>query len=198
MGRFWIGLLVAIVVVLVIAAGSMMWLVNTISQERVTPLTTLNPDGVAGTALLVYHPGLSDFPDRIVTAFADGLVQSGWTVDRTTASGKAPAEFAAYDLVVLGSPIYGGPAKPLSDYIARADFGGKPVVLLLTGAGDPDVTLLTTVEMVEAHNGVVIAPLAYTSMRPNESAKAYSGSNVDQAVEMARDAGKALALPPAQ
>jgi len=198
MGRFWIGLLVAIVVVLVIAAGSMMWLVNTISQERVTPLTTLNPDGETGSALLVYHPGLSDFPDRIVTAFADGLVQSGWRVDRTTASREAPAGFAAYDLVVLGSPIYGGPAKPLSDYIARADFGGRPVVLLLTGAGDPDVTLRTTVEMIKAHNGVVIAPLAYTSMRPNESAKSYSGSNVDKAVEMARDAGKALALPPAQ
>jgi len=197
MGRFVIGLLVAIVVVLGIAAGSMMWLMNTISQERVTPLTTLNPDGATGAALLVYHPGLSDFPDRVVSAFADGLVQSGWKVDRTTASREAPADYAAYDLVVLGSPIYGGPAKPLADYIARADFGGKPVVLLLTGAGDPDVTLRTTVEMVKAHNGAVIAPLAYTSMRPNEPAKSYAGSNVDKAVEMARDAGKALALPPA-
>jgi NAD(P)H-dependent FMN reductase len=146
--------------------------------------------------LVVYHPGLSDFPERIVGAFADGLAQTGWRIDRTTASKEAPADVAAYDLVVLASPIYGGLSKPMADYIARVDdFAGKPVVVILTGAGDTDATLVATRDLVAAANGRVVEGLAYTTMRPNESTTSYAGSNTDKAVAMAMDAGRAIVLP---
>lgn len=194
--RFLIGLLVVVVVVVVVAGLSMLWLMNAISVEKVTPVTALSPEGQAGAALVVYHPGLSDFPDRIVAAYADGLARSGWRVDITTTSKEAPAVFAAYDVVVLGGPVYGGLPKPLADYIARVDFGGKPAVILLMGAGDTQPTLLDAAQRVADSNGVAIQQLAYTTLRPNESDKDYPGSNTEKAVEMARDAGKALTLPP--
>lgn len=194
--NFWVGPIVAVVVVIVIGVGSLMWVRASVSTERVTPVTTLNPQGARGRVLLVYHPGLSDFPERVVGAFADGLAQSGWRIDRTTASREAPADLAGYDLVVLGSPIYGGLSKPMVDYIARlGSFAGKPVVILLAGAGDTDATLAATRDLVTTANGSLVEALAYTSMRPNESTKAYPGSNTDKAAAMAMDAGKAIALP---
>ncbi|MHB1109107.1 MAG: flavodoxin family protein [Devosia sp.] len=198
--NFWIGLIIAIVALLSIAAASMVWVVTSISRERVTLLTTLNPAGAVGRALLVFHPGLSDFPERTMTAFAEGLAQSGWSVDLTTASGQAPVNVADYGLIVVGSPIYGGVVgKPAADYLVRlGDFVGKPVVIVLTGAGDTAAALDATEASIKALNGKVVGRFAFTTMRPNESAKPYPGSNVDKAIAMARDAGKALALTPVQ
>jgi hypothetical protein len=194
--NFWVGLAVAVAVVVVTGGGSLMWIASSVSTGRVSPLATLNPQGAIGRALLVYHPGLSDFSEKVVGAFAEGLVQAGWRIDQTTASSEAPTDLAGYDLVALGSPVYGGLSKPMAEYIAGVgDFAGKPVVIILTGAGETDVTLGATRDLVETASGSVIESLAYTTMRPNESTKAYSGSNTDKAVAMARDAGKAIVLP---
>lgn len=194
--KLLIGLLVAVVLVVVVAGLLMLWLLNAVSTEKVTPVATISAGSGTGTALIVYHPGLSDFPDRIVAAYAEGLAEAGWRVDRTTASKAAPADFAPYDVVILAGPVYGGLSKPLSDYIARVDFAGRPVVVMVMGAGDTENTLRQAADRVSVGHGTVIERLSYTTMRPNESDKAYAGSNTDKAVAMARDAGKALALPP--
>jgi Tfp pilus assembly major pilin PilA len=193
-----VGLGIALAIIVVIAAAAGFWVVNAVTRERVSEVTTLNAGGATGRALLVYHPGLSEFQDRIVAAFTDGLVQAGWEVDQTTASEQAPADPSGYDLVVVGSPIYGGTvAKPLADYVARlGDFLGKPVVILLTGAGAVPEALTVTEAMVAAANGSVAQRLAYTTMQPNESERPYSGSNVDKALQMARDAALELTLEP--
>ena len=194
--RFWIRLVMTGVVVVLIGVASLIGIALFVSSERVTPVTTIDPEGRAGQALLVYHPGLSDFPDRIVGAFSDGLVQAGWRIDRTTASQQAPADLVGYDLVVLASPLYGGLARPVADYIARVgDFADRPVVIILTGAGDTEATLVATRDLVAMSNGRVVDGLAYTTMRPNESVKVYAGSNTDRAIAMALDAGRAMALP---
>lgn len=196
--KFLIGLGITIVIVVVVGAAASVWVLNTISRARVSDVVALNAGGAAGRALVVYHPGLSDFEDRVVTAFVDGLVQKGWAVDRTTVSQQAPADASSYGLVVVSSPIYGGKvAQPLSDYVQRVgDFLGKPVVILLTGAGETPAALAGTEAMVTAANGEVVSRLAYMTLRPNESAKSYEGSNVDRAVQMARDAALELTLVP--
>ena len=193
-----IGLGISLAIIVVIAAAAGFWVMNTVTRERVSQVATLNAGGATGRVLLVYHPGLSDFQDRVVTAFAEGLAQRGWEIDQTTASQQAPADPSGYDLVVIGSPIYGGTvAKPLADYVARVgDFLGKPAVILLTGAGAATEALVATEGAVQAANGRVAQSLAYTTMQPNESEKAYSGSNVDKALQMARDAGLVLAVEP--
>jgi hypothetical protein len=188
--------LAAIGVVLLVTAGSLVWVSQVVKRETVSAVVTLNPSGSAGKALLVLHPGLSDFPDRIVAGFADGLLQAGWRVDRTTASRQAPADVKAYDLIVLASPVCASAAAtPLRDYIARVgDFQGKPVVLLFTAAGDAAGALDAAAATVASAHGKVTGRFGYTSMRPNKSDKTYSGSNTDQAVAMARDAGRSLVV----
>lgn len=191
----WVLAAVALVVAAAVALAWTWWYA---SREVVTPLSTVNASGSTGRALLVFHPGMSDFPQRITTAFADGLAQAGWRVDRTTASRQAVAELSAYDLIVLGSPVYANsPAKPLADYVRRiADFSGKPVVLVYTAAGDASVALQSSAAIVSERHGKVVGRFGYTTQRPNESAKAYPGSNTDRAVAMARDAARSLAAAP--
>lgn len=193
-----IGLGIALAVIVVIAAAAGYWVMNAVTRERVSEVTTLNAGGATGRVLLVYHPGLSDFQDRVVTAYTEGLVQRGWEIDQTTASQEAPADPSGYNLVVIGSPIYGAAvARPLADYVARVgDFLGRPVVILLTGAGAVPEALTATEAMVLAANGRVAQRLAYTTMQPNESERPYSGSNVDKALQMARDAALELDLEP--
>ncbi|TGQ32421.1 hypothetical protein [Mesorhizobium sp. M00.F.Ca.ET.216.01.1.1] len=194
MSTFWTGLLIAVAIIVVIAGGSFTWLVWRLNEETVTPLTVSNPDGTAGKALVVYQPGLSSFPKRVTEAFSEGLVASGWQVSTTTASSKAPAAVAGYDLIILSSPVYGGaPGKPLARYIERvADFGRKPVVVLLTGAGDVEPAIKLTEQMVVRAGGRAIRSLGLTTMKPNDEANKYTGSNTDRAIQIARETGRAL------
>lgn len=182
----------ALIVSLIGAAVLVSWAA---AREHVTPVTPVSTSGGAGRALIVYHPGLSEFPDRVLAAFAQGLGGAGWRVDRTTASEKAPAELAGYDLLVLGSPVYANAAAtPLTAYLERlGDLGGKPVALVFTAAGDADPALLATVAQVGQQHGRVVGRFGYTTQRPNGAATAAS-SNTAVAVAMAREAGEGLRL----
>ena len=44
------------------------------NKEIVSQVETLNANGAAGSALLVYHPGKSTFQRRVFRGFAEGLV----------------------------------------------------------------------------------------------------------------------------
>jgi len=185
--------LIALAVLISLLAGAA-WVWWASSREVVTPVTALNTSGATGKALLVYHPGLSGFPDRITAAFADGLAEAGWQVDRTTASRQAPADLGAYDLLVLGTPVYGNrAAAPLAAYVERiADFGGMPVALVFTAAGDAGPALEDCASRVAARGGRVIGRFSYTTQRPNETTQATAGSNTERAVALARHEGQAL------
>jgi hypothetical protein len=190
------GLFIVVGVVVLTAAASSLWLLRRIDQETVTQVAVSNNSGQAGKALLVYQPGLSNFPEQVTTAFAGGLAAAGWQVSSTTASAQASVPDGKYDLVVLGGPVYfGAPAKPLSRYVARVgDFHGKPVVILLTAAGDFATAVTATERIVTAAHGRPIRSLAFTTSRPNDEANRYTGSNVERALKMARDAGQKLSV----
>lgn len=182
----------ALIVSLIGAAVLVSWAA---SREHATPLTPVSATGGAGRALIVFHPGLSEFPDRILASFAQGLSGAGWRVDRTTASNKAPADLAGYDLLVLGSPVYANAAAlPLTDYVRRVgDLKGKPVALVFTAAGDADPALQAMAAQVGQQHGRVVGRFGYTTQRPN---RAVTGgdSNTAVAVAMAREAGEGLRL----
>jgi hypothetical protein len=196
MSTFWTGMLTAVALVVAIGAGSLVWLQWRIDQETVTPVAIANPDGAAGRALVVYQPGLGSFPKRMAEAFGEGLAASGWQVSTTTASSQAPGNVAGYDLVVLASPVYSGaPAKPLIRYVERvSDFGGKPVAVLLAGAGTVDPAIEYAERMIVEAGGRPIRSLGLTTMRPNADADKYTGSNTDRAAQIARNAGETLQL----
>lgn len=193
--RTWALASAAVVVLAAASFGATWWMA---SREVTSALTTLNANGQRGRALLVYHPGLSAFPKQVTGAFAEGLVRAGWRVDMTTASAQAPGDVHDYDLIVLGTPVYGdAAARPLSAYIDRVrDFHAKPVVLVFTAAGDAKPAMDKAATQVSGFNGRVLGRYGYTSSRPNESGKAYPGTNAERAAAMARDAALSLAIAP--
>lgn len=189
------GLLIAVLIVAALAAGSLAWLNWRVNRETVTPLQTLNGDGAAGRALAVLSPGLSAFPADVMTAFENGLVEKGWRIGHTTASAEAPADFQDYDLIVLASPIYSGKvAPPMLAYIERAgDFAGKKIAVLVTAGGKPDDSIANTKALLTENGARIAAAHGYAVYQSNDPDNAYQGGNTERAVQMAHDAALALA-----
>jgi len=162
-----IKIIIIIIVILSSAIGIIMWRT---SQETVTPLRTLNPQSSGPRALVVYSPGLSDFPQKMAEAFANGLAATDWSVDIVTASSQAPTDLTGYTLLVIGGPIYGGqPSKPVQDYTARLeDLKGLRVYTLLTSAGENPQAEEARSSWITAHGGVEAGMLELHTMAPNE------------------------------
>ncbi|NIV30092.1 MAG: hypothetical protein GWN58_11510 [Anaerolineae bacterium] len=193
MSAFWVGLIAVFAALAAFAA----WLFSGRNSEVVSEVQTLNPEGEAGTALAVYHPGKGDFQRRVFAGFAQGLVANGWKVEMTTPSPQAPTDLAEYDLLVLGGPTYGfKPNRPVLKYLARlGDLGGKPTVTIITALGMGE----RSTEMMQRHvreaNGDLIEALTLYKARPNDEDNPVGGSqNQDVAVEMAIQA--ALEIEP--
>lgn len=195
MSKFMRRTLKALAVIIVLLGGALVWLNWQLHREVVTPLTTLNEGGTVGQALVVLSPGMSDFPEDVMTAFIGGLADNDWRIDRTTASSEATTAIGDYDMVVLVSPIYGNRvAPPLLDYVDRiGDFGGKRVVAVVTAGGDPGESEDNTRELLAGRNAEVEAIYGYAVYEPNDPEDEYDGSNTDRAIAMAHDAAVELA-----
>ncbi|WP_029042355.1 flavodoxin family protein [Cucumibacter marinus] len=186
--------IIAIIVVLVaLALAGLFW---AITRERPRSLRTLAEDGKSGRALIVCHPGLSAYPERIAKGFALGLQRNGWAVDQITPSRKAGTGLERYDLLVLVAPIYmDRAARPLTRFLARLGaLKGNKLALLLTGAGTTDPAMRRLSNAVDTAGGEIVFKQAYTVLRPNEPDEPIEGSNTDIGVEMATRAGAALQL----
>jgi len=187
--------LIIVLVILVAAVGlSYLWL----NKEVVSEVKVLNPGGDVGTALVVYHPGKSDFHDRVTSGFAEGLVSNGWRVEITTPSFQAPTDLSSYDLLVLGGPTYWfTPNRPIRRYLSRlGDLGGQRTVTIITamGAGGRSTSIIE--KQVREANGDLVNALLLYKMRPNDDNN-YVNSKQNQAlaVEMATQAAKEIPLP---
>lgn len=181
-------MIVVLVVLAVALALSCLWL----NEEVVSEVEVRNTEGDAGTALVVYHPGKSDFQEKVTYAFAESLVSSGWRVEITTASAQAPTDLSGYDLLVLGGPTYWfTPNRPIRRYLSRlGDLGGQPTVAIITamGAGGRSISIME--KDVREANGDLVKSLILYTMRPNEDLY-----GINDAVEIATQAAKEISLP---
>jgi hypothetical protein len=192
MSAFWIGL----IVVFAALAGLAAWLFSGRNREVVSEVETLNPDGGAGTALVVYHPGKSEFQRRVFAGFAEGLVAGGWRVEITTPSPQAPTDLADYDLLVLGGPTYGfKPNRPILKHLGRlGDLGGKPTVTIITALGMGERSTEMMQRLVREANGDLVESLVLYKTRPNDDDNFVDGEqNLALAVEMATQAAEEIA-----
>ncbi|HEU5260851.1 MAG TPA: hypothetical protein VFU41_05430 [Gemmatimonadales bacterium] len=183
--------------VLLILSGAAAWVVYRTNQQVVSGVTVVNPEGAGGKALVVYHPGLSDFQERVTGAFVAALVTRGWRVEQTTASSRAPTDLSGYDLLVVGGPTYWfTPAYSVRRYVARlGDLRGKPTAILITGAGAVSRSRSVMERQVRAAHGEIVVSLALTTMRPNDEAAMLAGE--DNRVTAERMAGEAARrIPP--
>ena len=181
-------LLVGLGVLAALAVLSYLWLI----REVATGIEVLNPEGGAGTALVVYHPGRFGFGERVRAAFVEGLVSNGWRVETTTASALAPTDLSTYDLLVVSGPTYWfSPSRPMLSYLRRLrDTTGKPVATILTamGAGERSNAILQ--KAVQAAKGELVVSLLLYTVRPNEDLY-----GINDAEEIASSAAKEIRLP---
>ncbi len=186
------GLIAAVVtfVALFVAwQGLLSFMVNV---EVISDVEVLNPDGSAGTTLLVYHPGKSGYQEMLVEAFSEGLASNGWRVEVTTASKEAPTDLSGYDLLVLGAPTYDWkPAKRILRYLEQfGDLEGQPTAVIISAAGTTSLSLPMMEDLVKEANGNLVASYALWTVVPNRMTY-----GIDDPEEIMRRAAKALPLP---
>jgi flavorubredoxin len=184
----------AVLAVIVVAVA---WLDYGRNKEVASEVEVLNPEGTTGTALVVYHPGKSDFQRRVFSGFMEGLVSNGWRVESTTPSAQTPTDLSSLDLLVLGGPTYWfTPNRPIKRYLNRlGDLQGQRTVTIITalGAGERSASIIK--RQVREANGNLVKALLLYKMRPNDDDNFVDGEqNRALAVEMARQA--ALEIPP--
>ena len=85
--------LISILAFVIVVAGVSGFIFFKINNDYVSEIEVLNAEG---SALIIYHPGLSSFMQDVAYAFADGLVENGWRVEITTASSQAPTDMSDY------------------------------------------------------------------------------------------------------
>jgi flavorubredoxin len=183
------------VVVLVIVVAAVAWLDYGRNKEIVSEVRVLNSEGETGTALVVYHPGKSDFQQQVFSGFAEGLVSRGWRVEMTTPSSQAPTNLSGYDLLVLGGPTYWfTPNRPIKRYLSQlGDLKGQRTVSIITALGAGERSTATMQRLVREANGDLANALLLYKMRPNDDDNYVDAKqNRALAVEMATQAAREI------
>lgn len=152
-------LIFIIIIVALISSG--VFMSSYTRLEIVSGIEIINPEGTRGRVFVVYRPGISSFQKDMTYAFIEGLTSNGWIIDVTTASSQTPTDLKKYDLLVLGSPTYGGqPHQSILNYTERVgNLKGKKTVILITAGANGDGALAITKSSVKDANGVVIKSL---------------------------------------
>lgn len=170
--------------------GGMVWTYLAEREVVTEGVEVVNAGGRGGTALVVYHPGLSGYVPGVMGAFVDGLVAEGWRVERTTASARAPVDLTGYDLLVLGTPTYWWrPSWPVRRYVERVgEMGGTPVAMVVTASGQVERSRALLGDQVRKAGGELIVARPLTVSAPN--AEGDPRPNEVVARDLARQAGE--------
>ncbi len=161
--------LITLIVTLAVFGSLGGYLEYSVYREVASPMDVLNPTAPQ-KALVVYHPGLSDFAKNVTYTYADALAETGWRVEITTASPQAPRDISNYKLLVLTWAIYDfNPAPTIKNQLNRiGDLQGTNTVILAIGGGlDPFHAPDTMKKMVQDANGTLIQTL--TTFRSNRN-----------------------------
>jgi hypothetical protein len=186
------GLIVAVVTLVVLLVAWHGLLGFMVNADVVSDVEVLSPDGSAGTALVVYHPGRSGYQEMFIHAFSQGLVSNEWRVEVSTASKETPTDLSGYDLLVLSAPTYDWvPAKPIQRYLERlGDLGDQPTAIIISAAGTTTLSVPMMEELVREANGDLVASYTLWTLIPNRLRY-----GIDDAEEIMRQAAKAIPVP---
>jgi hypothetical protein len=134
-------------------------------HETPTDTQVLNADG-AKTALVIYHPGLTDYAKNVTCTYAEALASAGWRVEITTPSNQAPTDAAKYQLLVLCWAIYDlNPAPTITNQIHRmGNLNGVDTTIIIIGGGLDPLNVKDQMNRIVAEaNGTVVQTI--TSFR---------------------------------
>ena len=162
-------LLTAFLIVLAILVGIISYFEWSVYREVETETQVLNANG-AKTALVIYHPGLTNFAENITYTYAEALETRGWRVEIATASPKAPTDLTSYSLLVLCWPIYDlNPGPTITNHLNRIGNlnGIDTAIITISGGLDPLNAKDATNKNLEVANGNIIQSLS--SSRSNRN-----------------------------
>ena len=148
-------------------------------RDDVRDLETRNSDGTTGTAFVAFRAGISGFNEDIVNEFVRGLIEQDWRIEITTTSSETPTNVTGYDFIVLACPVNGGaPHQFMLDYLARVDFTGKPVVLILTSGGENSTAAMDIYRQATIDaNGIVHTELPFWLLDGSALSEAYTAGS---------------------
>jgi flavorubredoxin len=179
-------IVIGIVVLLLIAVAGLTLYVQAEADYKLERLA----DQGAVRALVLYHPSRdAAFSEDLSQAFAQGLMEKGFAVDRATMTGETPARPEGYALIaVVSNTFYLRPDWPTMRYLERADFKGLRAVGLMGGAGTTESATRLLEEALKTAGADVIAVRSFWISRPNDETRTNE-ANRDVAKDMARKFG---------
>ncbi|MFN0103919.1 MAG: hypothetical protein ACKV2U_17775 [Bryobacteraceae bacterium] len=141
-------------------------------------------------ALVLFHPSRdARFSDDLSLAFAAGLIEAGFTVERATLTRRTPASPEGYRIVgVVSNTYYWTPDLPTLRYLKRARLHGVAVVGLAGGAGATGRSQRVLDEALRATGGKVIQTRSFWLWRPNDE-RHMNEPNREVALRRARQFG---------
>lgn len=191
MKRFvrWLGLVVVIA-----------WIALSVAVQLESDYTVehLHTEGQPH-ALVLYHPSRdAAFTDDLSAAFAEGMSQAGFSVDRATVTSDTPADTSKYALVaVVSNTYYWTPDVPTLRYLKRASWRGQTAVGLIGGAGSTDWAQQRLEAALSATGAEVRGVRSFWLWRPNDEAR-MNEPNRAVATDLARKFGVETARALAQ
>lgn len=166
----WKKIVLTTLLITVAVLGSVgAYLEYSVYHEVTTNTDILNPDG-SKTALVIYHPGLTDYAKNVTYTYAEALAANGWRVEITTATPQAPTNISKYSLLVLNWAIYDfNPAPTITNQIHRiGNLNSINTTIIIMGGGiDPLNVKASMTKIVEDANGNIIQTI--TSLRSNRN-----------------------------
>lgn len=145
-----------------------------LQSDLISDIEVINPSGATGTAFVAYRPGVSSFQKDITYAFIEGLRENDWRIEVTTISSQTPVNLTTYDLIVFGSPTYGGnPHDSVVSYFSRVLNLNKTDVAVIVTSGQSDTAATVMSNLATNANGTVLEALSFHLMDFSASEKSH-------------------------
>ena len=148
------------------------------------------------SAMIVYDADpFYNLDEQVCTAFAESLVESGYSVKVMTVKAARKQKAQEYNLYVFCTNTYNwAPDWAIKKYIGqnRQVLTGKNVAAITLGSGATSRSKRMFEDFINGTGANLLGSQTYWLMRPN-SASARTDSNVQGAVEMARAFGQRVA-----
>ncbi|MGB4660031.1 MAG: flavodoxin domain-containing protein [Mobilitalea sp.] len=126
-------------IVVVVGIGILYSTVSSINKEHKTEEVVIGEG--EKTALLIYEPSKHDTAKEVSMSVAQIMADNGYTVTINFPSSELSYDWANYDVIALGSPIYMGKVSPvLEDYAKRNPIENKNLLLYSIGSAPVDNT----------------------------------------------------------
>ncbi|MCK9152252.1 flavodoxin domain-containing protein [Methanobacterium alcaliphilum] len=164
-------------VMLVTAFVAMGFVMFDVMSYTATGSEKLNAAGeAAGSAMVVYDPGISGESKEISTAIAKDLQSKGYNVNLAGISSADAANTLGYDILIVGGPIYAGKiSSSIQSYLSsiKTDEGTK--IAVFAAGNDPDTanneTLLREEVVISGKNAINVIAVMKVVSGENPQAK---------------------------